>query len=190
MSMTLFQAVERVARRFRRERLWSSLAICWIVWALLGWGMSTSVFQEAAGPFEREWVVGSIACAALVSAGGCVIWALRKVRDPRWVARRIEAKHPELKTGLLAAVEEISGSADGRLGYLQFAVVKKAARARAQAGLERNSPHLDAAGSDAGSCNRATGISGCAGHAQPAGAVRCSRRPIAQGRFGQDGCGG
>ena len=31
MSMALFQALERVARRFRRERLFSSLAICWIV---------------------------------------------------------------------------------------------------------------------------------------------------------------
>ena len=37
---------------------------------------------------------------------GCALVALRSVRDSRWVARRIEAKHPELGTGLLAAVEE------------------------------------------------------------------------------------
>ncbi len=33
------------------------------------------------------------------------------MRDPRWVARRIEAKHPELGTGLLAAVEQRSAVA-------------------------------------------------------------------------------
>ena len=52
--------------------------------------------------------------------------ALRSVRDSRWVARRIEAKHPELATGLLAAVEEDAASTSGRLGFLQSAVIRKA----------------------------------------------------------------
>ena len=64
--------------------------------------------------------------AALVSAGICAAWAQRRARDPRWVARRIEAKHPELKTGLLAAVEEIGATPSGRLGFLQTAVIREA----------------------------------------------------------------
>ncbi len=34
----------------------------------------------------------------------------RSARDPRWVARRIEPKYPDLKTGLLAAVEETASA--------------------------------------------------------------------------------
>ena len=125
MSMSLFQALERVARRFRHERLFSSLAICWMVWALVGCGMKTAWFQEAFGSIEDWWLPASLAGAALVTAVSA--WSGRRcrARDPRWVARRIEAKHPELKTGLLAAVEEIGASPSGRLGFLQYAVVKE-----------------------------------------------------------------
>ena len=42
------------------------------------------------------------------------------------MARRIEAKHPELGTGLLAAVEEDAATPSGRLGFLQSAVIRKA----------------------------------------------------------------
>jgi hypothetical protein len=126
MSMSLLQALERVARRFRRERLFSSLAICWMVWALVGCGMKTSWFQEAAASIDERWLLGSLVAAAIVSGGLCVAWAQRRARDPRWVARRIEAKHPELKTGLLAAVEEIGATPSGRLGFLQTAVIRAA----------------------------------------------------------------
>ena len=126
MSMSLLQALERVARRFRRERLFSSLAICWMVWALIGCAMKTPWFQEAAASIDENWRLGSLVAAALVSAALCVVWAERRARDPRWVARRIEAKHPELKTGLLAAVEEIGATPSGRLGFLQTAVIREA----------------------------------------------------------------
>ena len=126
MSMSLLQALERVARRLRGERLFSSLAICWMVWALVGCGMKTPWFQEAAASIDETWLLGSLVAAALVSAGVCAAWAGRRARDPRWVARRIEAKHPELKTGLLAAVEEIGATPSGRLGFLQTAVIREA----------------------------------------------------------------
>ena len=40
MSMELRQALEQVARRFRHVRLWSALAICWLCWAFVGWGLA------------------------------------------------------------------------------------------------------------------------------------------------------
>jgi hypothetical protein len=54
------------------------------------------------------------------------IWALLSVRDARWVARRIETKHPELGTGLLAAVEQAEATPAGRFGFLQTAVIRGA----------------------------------------------------------------
>ena len=36
MSWQLRQALERVARRVREVRLWSSLALCWLAWTLVG----------------------------------------------------------------------------------------------------------------------------------------------------------
>ena len=136
MSMSLFQALERVARRFRHERLWSSLAICWLVWALVGCGMKTEWFQETLGSSVDDWwVPASLAALAMVTAkrrrkaAASPAWSGAQdegARSAAWVARRIEAKHPELKTGLLAAVEEIGASPSGRLGFLQYAVIKKA----------------------------------------------------------------
>ena len=126
MSNSLLQALELVARRFRRERLFSSLAICWMVWALVGCGMRTPWFHEAVTSVDDTRLIGWLAAAAVVSAALCVVWAQRRARDPRWVARRIEAKHPELKTGLLAAIEEIGATPSGRLGFLQTAVVRQA----------------------------------------------------------------
>ena len=171
MSMSLIQALERVARRFRRERLFSSLAICWMVWALVGCAMKTRWFQETSASIDEIWLVGSLALAAMLSAVFCVIWAQSRARDPRWVARRIEAKHPELKTGLLAAVEEISGTPSGRLGFLQTAVIRQALNHRRARDWNETVPDLDAAGSDAGPCRGISFAGRRAVDHEPAGAL-------------------
>ena len=125
MSTQLRRALEQVARRFRHARLWTGLTLCWLIWALAGVCL---------------WVIGSRSGEKLISDGsllvlfglvaatgtGCALAALRSVRDSRWVARRIEARHPELGTGLLAAVEEDAATPPGRLGFLQSAVIRKA----------------------------------------------------------------
>jgi len=82
----------------------------------------------------------SIVVAMLVTAAFCVLWAVRSARDPRWVAQRIEAKHPELKTGLLAAVEELTRARSGRLGYLQSAVIREALDHRRAHGWDETVP--------------------------------------------------
>jgi hypothetical protein len=126
MSMELRRALDEVARRIRRVRLWGALAVCWVSWALIGWVLSALLpaFGERAVP--GGWVLVSFAAAALTTGLVCTVVALRSARDPRVVARRIEATHPDLGTGLLAAVEQSENGPGGRLGFLQNAVIRQA----------------------------------------------------------------
>ena len=125
MSTELRRALEQVATRFRHARLWTGLTVCWLVWALAGLCLWLVGSQWGEKLMPDAWL---FAILALVVASGIAsaLIALRSVRDPRWVARRIEARHPELGTGLLAAVEEDAATPPGRLGYLQSAVIRQA----------------------------------------------------------------
>jgi len=128
MSTELRQALERVARRFRQVRLWTMLAFCWLGWAMIGlWLVRTSRTGGMGSEILRSqsWLWTTLG-AALTTAAICALAAFRSARDPRWVARRIEAKHPELNTGLLAAVEQSVESPARSLGFLQASVVRKA----------------------------------------------------------------
>ena len=126
LRIELRQALENVARRFRHARLWSGLAICWLTWALVGLGLYVMVSRSGRALIPGGLLLVSFAVLVVTTALVCVIGALRSVRDPRWVARRIETKHPELGTGLLSAVEEDATSPAGRLGFLQTAVIRQA----------------------------------------------------------------
>ena len=119
MSRELRQALERVARRVREVRLWSSLALCWLAWALVGALLAASGLRSLV-------VVAGFAALVLASGLACVAFAMRSARDLRGVARRIEAAHPELDAGLLTAVEEGLPAHPGRLGFLQETVVARA----------------------------------------------------------------
>ncbi len=125
MRTELRRALEQVARRFRSERLWTGLTLCWLIWAVVG------VCLWLIGLFSGErwisdgWLV--VFLGAVVATGiGCAVLAVRSVKDVRWVARRIEARYPELGTGLLAAIEEDARASSGRLGFLQSAVIRQA----------------------------------------------------------------
>ena len=125
MSTELRRALEQVAQRFRHARLWNGLTLCWLIWALAGvclWAVGSRSGEKL---MSDAWLLALL--GAMVATGvGCALAALRSVRDSRWVARRIEARHPELGTGLLAAVEEDAATPPGRLGFLQSAVIRKA----------------------------------------------------------------
>jgi hypothetical protein len=125
MILELRRALERVARRFRRVRLWGSLAICWLAWALVGAGLALVPDRPGLVSISGGWLVAALAVAAAATGVLCAILALRSVRDRRWVARRIEAMHPDLAAGLLAAVEEDAAAPSGPLGFLQVSVIRK-----------------------------------------------------------------
>jgi Domain of unknown function (DUF4175) len=119
MSWQLQQVLERVARRVRELRLWSSLALCWLAWALIGSLLAVSGAHSVL-------IVSAFAALALSSGLACVIFAMRSGRDLRGVARRIEAAHPDLDAGLLTAVEEGPPGPLQRMGFLQETVVFRA----------------------------------------------------------------
>ncbi len=110
MSGKLRQALEQVARRFRRLRLWGSLTACWLTLALGGSAIYLLRPGSGAESIPSSWLLAAMALLAAVSGIVCHDLALGSAQDPRWVARRIEAKHPELGTELLAAVEEVEGT--------------------------------------------------------------------------------
>ena len=87
MNVELRTALDRVASRIRRVRLWSGLAACWLVWAVL------AAILAALGPNPLGLVIELAALAGL-SGLACAVFAIRSARDPLDVARRIESRHP------------------------------------------------------------------------------------------------
>jgi hypothetical protein len=110
--------LDRIAGRFRRVRLWSGLAV--------GWGLLAAVGLVAAvtSGANREL---AFAVALTAVAVGAVWWVVSRqtARDPRWVAGRIEERHPDLAALLRTAVEQ-QPAADGRVGFLQASVLESA----------------------------------------------------------------
>src|SRR5262249_44766353 len=126
MSGRLWQALEQVARRFRRVRLWGGLAACWLVLALAGIAIARLGPLPGMSAIPSPWGPAALTLLALLIGLACALAAIRTARAPRWVARRIEPRHPELGTELLAAVDEVESAPGGRLGFLQATVVREA----------------------------------------------------------------
>lgn len=121
-SVELRRALDRVGSRFRRVRLWGSLAVCWAVFAIAAAMVGLAVGSDAAA---ARVIAVSAAVSAAVAGMVCWLVAEQRGRDPRWVARRVEASNPDLSAVLLAAVEQ-EPTPDGRLGFLQASVIDSA----------------------------------------------------------------
>jgi hypothetical protein len=130
MRKELQQALETVATRFRSARLSTTLALCWLTWAVAGLALYAAESFAHAALVPMSGLIGALALAA---ATGIALagMALRSARDRRWVARRIEVKYPELDTALLSAVEEDAAAPPGRMGFLQTAVLREVLNHRA-----------------------------------------------------------
>jgi hypothetical protein len=122
IPLDLKARLELVARRERRFRLWSRLALCWGIAAAVcvllislqrrtGWGSSLAL--------------PAVALAAVAVAGLVIV--RRRAAETNWraIAQQIEARHPELDGRLLTAAQQ--HPRDGaRLSYLQQRVVDEA----------------------------------------------------------------
>lgn len=114
--------LQQVARRLRKQRLWSNLTITWLVLfvVLLGFLYWRPTDQSLDTILTLSIAIA--VCATLVA------WwrSTRFAQDPRWVARQIEAYYPNLDARLAAAVQQQPPAGSRQFGYLQEAVIGQA----------------------------------------------------------------
>jgi hypothetical protein len=115
--------LRRVIQRYQWLGLWRALAAWWAIATLItcvlvflqrrmGWG------------FSREQLIVALASIA-VAIVIAVRLGSRRGPDLRWVAGKIESKHPELDGVLLTAVQQ-DMTGDKQPGFLQHRVVQEA----------------------------------------------------------------
>lgn len=112
--------LRRVIRRYQWLGLWRKLAIWWAIAAALAGGL---VFLQHEMGFMSANTLPVFAAVAVAVALGVALHHFRETPDYRWVAKKIEAAHPELNGVLLTAVQqEVSGSPN----FFQFRVLQEA----------------------------------------------------------------
>ncbi len=116
----LFGELRRVTRRFRSLYAWTSIAASCLAATLLGAALLALGWRLG---WASTWAAPLLAIGAV--AGICLGFsqAARRLRDPRWVARRVEGQHPELESLLLTAIEQEPDLPDGGFGFLQASVI-------------------------------------------------------------------
>ena len=112
-----------MARRYRRVRTATWLAVAWVVLATFG-AILLSLNRNLGVYFRGE----PLMFAALgVTVTTFMLWlSWRAARDPHWLARRIEDRFPQLDARLLTAIEQVPELPDGRYGYLQQELIQEA----------------------------------------------------------------
>ena len=119
MNVALHQELAKVSLRYRRLLLRTGVAACFLALAVAGlavlsWARGTG-YAVPGVALVLLLVVPTVAIPLLMSA-------LRTVRNPLWVARRIERRYPDLDARLLAALEQQRDPSEP-LGYLQQTVI-------------------------------------------------------------------
>src|SRR5687767_6150491 len=103
MDERLQEHLRAVARRYRLLRLWRSLAVVWLVAAVLG-GILLWLKTRTAWPIESD--VSVLAAGVVLLAVAMASIAVLSFRDPRWAAHRIERRFPDLEERLITAITQ------------------------------------------------------------------------------------
>jgi hypothetical protein len=122
ISPVLQARLRPLARRQRRLEFWKRLALGWLGCAAGGLVLLT--LQELSG-WSSSLALPLVGAGALVVAAITVVRHRRRPDDWRDLARRIEARHPELNGVLLTAVQQEPDPQRG-LGFLQERVLLEA----------------------------------------------------------------
>jgi hypothetical protein len=117
----LYELLSDVGRRYRMLLGGFSFATIWLALAAIG-----AAFLHV----EASWIL----VLAVIAVGGTalvissVVWWLvaRTTRNEKWIAQRIEARHPELSNVLVTAIEQQPNLPDDRYGFLQEQVLLNA----------------------------------------------------------------
>ena len=108
--------LDDITDRRRRQRLHLGLGVVW--WISL---MIAMLLWRSEVP--REWWLRIVVPAAVLGSVAVYFWSRWITRDPRRIAKDIEAQNPELKTALLAALDQ---RIEGEPTYLQSRVILEA----------------------------------------------------------------
>ena len=119
----LWLEVEKVAERYQRLRFWRALTVGWFVAAIIGVSLAAVGVESARNVATVLPLLGGVA-AVLVLVCAWLVTASAPSHD--WVARQIENEFPDLRSCLLAAVEQQPALSDGRFGFLQESVIRQA----------------------------------------------------------------
>lgn len=123
MDRRLVRRLDLVSARFRQFRFWIGLSIVWLLGALAG--VLLIGFGRARGWYFEH----SVATLIVVALGAAGLWAWRASvarLDYRRIGRRVEATYPELRSALLAAIEQKPETPGGGFGFLQQRVIGQA----------------------------------------------------------------
>ena len=114
--------LQRVARRYQWVAMWRSLAVCWAAATLAA--VAVVFLQRTTG---QTWPLAlpALVVLAVIAALVLVIKNFSGTPDLRWIAAKIEAKHPELNGVLLTAIQQQLDPKQ-ETGYLQYRVVQEA----------------------------------------------------------------
>src|SRR5215471_9299550 len=116
--------------RQRRLRLWSELAACWAVTALVA---CLLLILERQSGWALSYTPGLLLGCGLLVALVIGVRRARRVPDWRELARQIEKRRPQLDGRLLTAVQQNAGSG-AEFNYLQQRLIEEALQDAAQNG--------------------------------------------------------
>lgn len=114
--------LQRVVRRYQWLAVWRTLAVCWASAALLALGVG---WMQSLTGHVIAWALPGVVGLALTVGVALVVRQLRSPPAWRWVAQKIEAKHPELN-GLVLTAVQTAFAANGEQSYLQYRVLQEA----------------------------------------------------------------
>ncbi len=119
----LWLELDKVGARYRNVRFWGAMAVGWSVAAVVTlllkmFGIMSVPEWSAIGPLFGGVAVTLVIMAAYVAKG--------LAPKHEWIARQIEATFPDLRSGLLAAIEQRPALPGGRFGFLQESVLREA----------------------------------------------------------------
>ena len=126
INPALLDHLRPVVRRERWRRVIVSLAITWIVLALIG--LIVFVFNRSAqsslDPFlPSAWIW--IAAVGGIATFAAIAFALSLTPSAATMAHRVEEEFPELDSVLLTAIQQQPDETDG-LSFFQYDVIQKA----------------------------------------------------------------
>ena len=117
--------LDGVAKRLRRLHFSSSLATTLLVLALIG---TLLAFFRASFGWTFAGAATLLIAGGIIALVGSAAYSTWSTRDYRSVARRVEAKYPDLDARLLTALEQKPDQPEQGLNYLQETVIHETLR--------------------------------------------------------------